>query len=167
MFTGWTQHGDRIVTTNARASQAVSRILVLAALVALASLIECGPVCAQSPTTAWSNGTFNMDVPNIVRRSNIILGQPNLTTTSSMPLGNGDLGAAIWAANGFTAQLNRVDTFPDRKSPGQVTISGLSVMTNAANFSAYLDLYDGTLYESACAGTATIFLIPNAAWRSH
>jgi hypothetical protein len=38
-----------------------------------------------------------------------------------MPLGNGTLGAAVWAANGFIARLNRIDTFPDRKSTGQVT----------------------------------------------
>jgi len=71
--------------------------------------------------------------------------------TDSMPLGNGSLGAAVWAAGGFTAQLNRDDTFPDRKSPGQVTISGLSAITTAANFHAYLDLYDGVLIETGAA----------------
>ena len=39
---------------------------------------------------------------------------------SSMPLGNGQLGAAVWAASGFTAQINRTDTWPTRRSPGQV-----------------------------------------------
>ena len=37
-----------------------------------------------------------------------------------MPLGNGQIGAAVWAADGFTAQINRTDTWPTRRSPGQV-----------------------------------------------
>src|SRR6202000_1370353 len=65
-----------------------------------------------------------------------------------MPLGNGSLGVAAWAANGFTAQLNRSDTMPNRLSPGQVNIPGLSAMTSASNFSGRLDLYNGVLDES-------------------
>src|SRR5258708_15335561 len=127
----------------------------------LALLCLVSPIVASAQTTAWSSGAFNVDVPNVVRRSNIVLGQPNVSPYASMPLGNGSLGAAVWAANGFTAQLNRVDTFPDRKSPGQVTIPGLSAMTNAANFSAYLDLYDGTLYESGGGMSAAIYVTTN------
>jgi hypothetical protein len=41
-------------------------------------------------------------------------------------LGNGSLGVAEWAANGFTAQLNRSDTMPNRLSPGQLNIGGLT-----------------------------------------
>ena len=132
--------------------------LGILATASLLSVLESGPVSAQSATTAWSNGTFKVDVPNVVRRSNIILGQPNLAPTSSMPLGNGDLGAAVWSANGFTAQLNRDDTFPDRKSPGQVTIPGLSALTGAPDFSAHLDLYNGALVESGGGMTATIYV---------
>jgi hypothetical protein len=65
-----------------------------------------------------------------------------------MPLGNGSLGVAAWAANGFTAQLNRSDTMPYRLSPGQVQIPGLSTMTSASNFTGSLDLYNGVLDES-------------------
>jgi hypothetical protein len=72
-------------------------------------------------TTAWQNGSFVVDVPNLVRRSNIVLARPNLAPTQFMALGNGTLGAAVWAANGFTAQLNRIDTFPDRRSRGPLT----------------------------------------------
>ncbi|GIH17509.1 fascin domain-containing protein [Rugosimonospora africana] len=109
-------------------------------------------------TTAWQNGTFVVDAPNVVRRADIVLGQPNASPTQFVPLGNGTLGAAVWSAGGFTAQLNRTDTFPDRKSPGQVTIPGLAAMTGAADFSGYLDLYDGTLHESGGGMTLTAYL---------
>jgi hypothetical protein len=100
-------------------------------------------VAAPATDTAWRNGAFNLDRPNLVRRSNIVLGSPNMQAQQSMPLGNGSLGLAAWAANGFTAQLNRSDTLPDRRSAGQVTIPGLARITGAADFAAHLDLYDG------------------------
>ena len=84
----------------------------------------------------------------MVSRDDIVLGQPNINPTASIPLGNGALGVAAWAANGFTAQLNRSDTMPDRKSPGQVNIPGLSVISHASDFSGRLDLTDGVLEES-------------------
>ena len=77
-----------------------------------------------------------------------MLGAANTAPAQSMPLGNGSLGVAAWAANGFTAQLNRSDTMPYRLSPGQVSIPGLSAMTSASNFSGTLDLYDGVLDET-------------------
>ena len=66
----------------------------------------------------------------------------------SLPLSNGSLGVAAWAAGGFTAQLNRSDTMPYRLSPGQVQIPGLAAMTSASNFTGTLDLYNGVLDES-------------------
>ena len=68
--------------------------------------------------------------------------------SQSLPLGNGSLGVAAWAAGGFTAQLNRSDTMPYRLSPGQVQIPGLAAMTSASNFTGTLDLYNGVLDES-------------------
>jgi len=65
---------------------------------------------------------------------------------------------AAWAANGFTAQLNRGDTFPDRKSPGQIVIPGLSKLSGAADFSGHVDLYDGTLIESGGGMTLTAYV---------
>jgi hypothetical protein len=62
-------------------------------------------------------------------------------------VGNGKLGVAVWAASGLTAQLNRVDTFPKRKSPGWLTIPGLAQLTTAPDFHATLDLYSATLTE--------------------
>src|SRR4051794_37448953 len=84
---------------------------------------------AAGPTTAWSGGKFNVDTANLVRRSNIVLGQAPLQPRQSMDLGNGVFGVAAWAAGGFTAQLNRVDTFPDHRSAGQLVIPGLATMT--------------------------------------
>ena len=106
------------------------------------------PVAAATVTTAWQNGSFSQNVGGIVSRSNVVIGKPNSSATQFLPLGNGSLGVAAWAANGFTAQLNRSDTMPSRLSPGQVNIPGLSAMTSASNFVGYLDLYNGVLHES-------------------
>ncbi|CAG6396702.1 putative Alpha-L-fucosidase [Actinacidiphila cocklensis] len=103
---------------------------------------------AATATTAWQNGSFHVDTPNVVRRSDIVLGAPNNQAAQSLPLGNGSLGVAAWAAGGFTAQLNRADTLPGRKSPGQVQIPGLSKLTGAADFHGTLDLYTGVLTET-------------------
>src|SRR3954447_4031443 len=116
---------------------------------ALAVAVGAGtPAQAATVTTAWQNGAFSENVGAIVSRSNVVLGKPNSSANQFLPLGNGALGVAAWAAGGFTAQLNRSDTMPDRLSPGQVNIPGLSTMTSASNFVGYLDLYNGVLHES-------------------
>ena len=74
---------------------------------------------AAGLTTAWQNGAFSMNTAGVVSRSDVVLGQPNTAPAQFMPLGNGSLGVAAWAADGFTAQLNRSDTMPDRLSPGR------------------------------------------------
>ena len=103
-----------------------------------------GPAAAASgPSTAWSEGRFHVDVPGVVGRSDVVLGQPNPDPLQAMPLGNGGLGAAVWSANALTAQLNRADTLPDRLSPGQLTIPGLAALTGAGDYRGRLDLYDG------------------------
>ncbi|WP_377272914.1 Ig-like domain-containing protein [Peterkaempfera sp. SMS 1(5)a] len=122
-----------------------------ALLAGLAGLVLTNPTAADAATettTAWKGGAFHLDPTGVVSRSDIVLGSPNLDPTASMPLGNGSLGVAAWAAGGFTAQLNRSDTMPDRKSPGQLNIPGLSVISHAADFSGHLDLTDGVLRES-------------------
>ena len=133
---------------------------MLAAAALAAGLVTAGEVNANAApgTTAWHDGTFVVDTSNVVRRSDIVLGRANTGATESMPLGNGQLGAAVWAAGGFTAQLNRVDTFPDRKSPGQVVIPGLARMTSAADYSGRLDLYDGMFHQAGGGMTATTYV---------
>jgi Carbohydrate binding module (family 6) len=115
---------------------------------AVAGAILSRPALAATVTTAWQNGAFSVNPNGVVSRSDIVLGQPNTAATQSLPLGNGSLGVAAWAANGFTAQLNRSDTMPYRLSPGQVNIPGLAAMTSAPDFSGTLDLYNGVLDES-------------------
>jgi hypothetical protein len=87
-----------------------------------------------------------------------VLGRPNTANNQSLPLGNGSLGVAAWAGNGFTAQLNRGDTQPYRLSPGQVQIPGLSALTSASNFAGRLDLYNGVLTESGGGLTMTAWV---------
>jgi hypothetical protein len=105
---------------------------------------------------------FTVDTPNVVRSSNIILSKANVAPDDAMALGNGTLGVAVWAANGFTAQLNRSDTFPDRKALGQVVIPGLAALTGAADFSGHVDLYDAMLLESGGAMSATAYVRADA-----
>ena len=135
------------------------KVLLLLAILAGFIATSGPPLAVAAPgTTAWQNGSFVVDTPNLVRRSDIVLSRPNPAPAESLPLGNGALGAAVWSADGFTAQLNRTDTFPDRKSLGQVVIPGLSRMTGAADFSGRLDLYDGMLRQSGGGMTLTAFV---------
>src|SRR5487761_451122 len=121
--------------------------LTLSSLSVITSSFD-NPAAAATATTAWQNGSFSENVGGVVSRSDIALGEPNTATSQSLPLGNGSLGVAAWAAGGVTAQLNRSDTMPYRLSPGQVQIPGLAAMTSAANFTGTLDLYNGVLNES-------------------
>jgi hypothetical protein len=105
---------------------------------------------------------FSIDTPNVVRESNIVLGKPNANPQDFMPLGNGTLGVAVCAAGGFTAQVNRTDTLPNRQSPGQVTIPGLAALTGASDFKGNVDLYDAKLVESGGGMTATTYVRADA-----
>lgn len=82
-----------------------------------------------------------------VSRSDLAIGQPNVLPTQAVGLGNGELGAALWAADGLTVQLNRIDTLPYRRSPGQVLFPDLKIMTADRAFHGRLRLYDGVLEE--------------------
>ena len=128
----------------------LSGFLAIAAGIAIAVpvAISIQPADAATVTTAWQNGSFSLNPSGVVSESDIVLGVANTASSQSLPLGNGSLGVAAWAANGFTAQLNRSDTMPYRLSPGQVNIPGLSTMTSASNFSGTLDLYNGVLDET-------------------
>ena len=120
----------------------------MVATVVTAALGRAPVASAAADTTAWQNGAFSENPAGScpARMSSSASRTP--PTPQSLPLGNGSLGVAAWAANGFTAQLNRSDTMPSRLSPGQVQIPGLAAMTSASNFSGTLDLYNGVLHES-------------------
>jgi alpha-L-fucosidase 2 len=120
---------------------------------------------AQSATHGTTpvrhGGRFQVDVPGVISRSDVILGRPNLEPGEAMPLGNGRLGVAVWSAEGLTAQLNRNDTLPDRLSPGQVVLPGLSALTGAKNYSGRLDLFRGEFREQGGGLVATAFVEPD------
>jgi hypothetical protein len=124
----------------------------------LIGLVAGTPAAAAAPSTAWIDNQFKVDVPNVVKRANIAIGAPPEQPTQLMPLGNGQMGAAVWAANGFTAQINRTDTWPTRRSPGQVTIPGLQAMTDADDYSASVDLYDAVYRQQGGGMTATTYV---------
>jgi alpha-L-fucosidase 2 len=133
----------------------------------ISSQIAC--LCALLPvagrpaesTTAWHDGQFNVDVPSVVGRSDIILQRPNARPEDAMPLGNGRLGIAIWAADGMTIQLNRADTLPGRLSPGQIVVPGLSRLTSARDYAGRVDLYNGEFTESGNGMSATVSIDPD------
>src|SRR4051794_32112625 len=124
----------------------------------LTSLVVAVPTAQAAPSTAWIGNKFEVDVPNLVRRANIVVGSAPTQAAQLMPLGNGQMGAAVWAAGGFTAQINRTDTWPTRKSPGQVVIPGLAAMTGASDYSASVDLYDAIYRQSGGGMTATTYV---------
>jgi alpha-L-fucosidase 2 len=137
--------------------------------VAILSLSLWNSACAQLPsavhevssaTTAWRDGSFHVDVAGVVGRSDIVLGRANLEAGEALPLGNGRLGVAVWAADGLTAQLNRADTLPERLSPGQVVIPGLAALTQAKDFSGGLDLYNGEVQEQGGGMHAAVYVQP-------
>jgi hypothetical protein len=109
---------------------------------------------------ASQEGRLQVDIPGVIGRSDIVLGRANVESGEAMPLGNGSLGVAVWSAGGFTAQLNRNDTLPDRLSAGQVVIPGLAVLTRAKDYSGRLDLYRGEFREQGGGMTATAFVEP-------
>jgi hypothetical protein len=117
-----------------------------------------GPDATTDGGSGATDPWISFDAASVVSRSNIVLAKPNTMPSQFMPVGNGSLGGAVWAASGITVQLNRVDTFPDRKSPGQVTIPGLSTITGASDFHGTLDLYNATLILSGGGMTARIYI---------
>ena len=113
----------------------------------------------EEATTAWRQGSFHVDRKSVIERSDIILQKPNESPQAAMPLGNGRLGLGVWAQDGYTAQLNRGDTFPLRLSPGQVVVPSLKKLTQASDYSGRLSLYNGEFEEQGGGMTATTYVI--------
>ncbi|MEE3921092.1 RICIN domain-containing protein [Micromonospora sp. BRA006-A] len=84
-------------------------------------------------TTAWQAGRFVVDTPTWYAGPPSCSTGPTPKPASPCRSATGRWAWPAWAANGFTAQLNRNDTLPDRKSPGWVAIPGLSRLTGAAD----------------------------------
>jgi hypothetical protein len=113
---------------------------------------------SSNASTAWHQGSFHIDRKGVIERSDIILQSPNESPKAAMPLGNGRLGLAVWAQEGYTAQLNRADTFPLRLSPGQVVVPGLGKLTKAGDYLGRLSLYDGEFRQSGGGMTAVTYV---------
>jgi hypothetical protein len=137
----------------------VGIVIAAGAVFLVRSLIPAD--AATATDTAWHNGSFNVDRPNLVRRSTIVLGSPNTTAVQSLPMGNGSLGVAAWAAGGFTAQLNAVTPCPIAARPARSRSPAVAI-TGASDFAAHLDLYDGVLTESGSGMTAQIYVRADA-----
>jgi hypothetical protein len=110
------------------------------------------PLEPGAPTTAWREGALRVDTAALLSRSDVALRVAPWRADQAMPLGNGTLGAAVWAADGFTAQLNRGDTFPDLRSAGHLRLPDLMALSSAPDYSGRLDLHDATLVQEG-AGT--------------
>lgn len=115
---------------------------------------------AADGSTALREGRFHVDLRGVIGRSDIVLERPNRDASEAMPLGNGRLGVAVWSADGFTAQLNRADTMPNRLSTGQVVIPELATLTNAKDYAGRLDLFNGEFREQGGGMTATAYVEP-------
>jgi hypothetical protein len=107
---------------------------------------------AHDPTRA------RVDYAGLIGRSDIVLARPNLEPSQAMPLGNGRLGVAVWSANGLTAQLNRVDTLPDRLPLARLVVPGLAHLTGSSDYSGRLDLYNAEFHERGARMSANIYV---------
>jgi len=99
-----------------------------------------------------------VDYAGLIGRSDIVLARPNLQPSQAMPLGNGRLGVAMWSADGLTAQLNRVDTLPDRLPLARVTVPSLASLTTASDYAGRLDLYNAEFHQRGAGVSATAFV---------
>jgi hypothetical protein len=111
-----------------------------------------------SATTAWSNGTLQINQLDWVRHSNIIFNAPyaagETAITDYLPVGNGQIGAPIWADKtaGYVAQIDDDDMILANYRHGRLTIPGLAPMINAPDYHAVLDLATATLTQTGTVG---------------
>ncbi|MGW7684162.1 glycosyl hydrolase family 95 catalytic domain-containing protein [Kribbella sp. NPDC054772] len=126
------------------------------------ALPAVGADADEAETTAWHDGALQADTAGLVSRSDLVQEGPAWQTYQAMPLGNGVLGAAVWAEKGYSAQLNRVDTFPDLKSAGRLVVPGLDSLMRADDYSGRLALYDGQVVQSGGGMTARSYVRADA-----
>lgn len=124
----------------------------------LASGIAAFAHIAGAQSGLGQTNPFPVDRQGLIRRSDLVLQQPNAAPEQAMPLGNGQLGAAVWTADGLTVQLNRGDTFPKRLSSGQLLLPGLARLASAKDFAARLDMYNGEYQATGGGMKVTAYL---------
>lgn len=118
------------------------------------------PAATAAPLGDPTTATASDNVESTVARADIFVGQPNILPRQAMPLGNGRLGVAIWAADGLTLQLNRAETLPGRLSPGEVVFDSLEPMTVDRNFRGRLDVFNGEWQQSGAGLAVDVFVDP-------
>jgi hypothetical protein len=79
---------------------------------------------ADSLTTAWHDGAFAENVGGVVSRSDIVIQQPNVSDAQSLPLGNGSLGVAAWAATGSPRSSTAATRCPTGSRRGRSRFPG-------------------------------------------
>ncbi len=94
----------------------------------------------------------------LAQQARIVLERSNRNAREAMPLGNGSLGAAVWAEDGMTVQLNRADTLPARLSPGQLVLPGLEKLALAADYKGSLNLAAGEFVEQGGGMRAVAYI---------
>jgi len=119
---------------------------------------EAGRTRRAEPESIVPKNGLRVEYPGLIGRSDIVLERPNSEPGQAMPLGNGRLGVAAWSANGLTAQLNRVDTLPDRVPVARLEVPSLASMSGAKDYSGRLDLYNAAFQEHGASEAATIFV---------
>jgi alpha-L-fucosidase 2 len=123
-----------------------------------AGLVSASGQTPSAPKAVHNSKYARVDYAGLIGRSDIVLARPNFEPGQAMPLGNGRLGVAIWSANGLTAQLNRVDTLPDRLPLARIEVPGLASLTGSADYSGRLDLYNAEFHEHGAGMSAKIYV---------
>ena len=85
-------------------------------------------------TTAWQGGHFHIDVPGWSAGQTLFWNGPTSTRRKRCRWATDGWGGC-WSEDGYTAQLNREDTWPSRLSPGHVVLPGLKKLTGASDYS--------------------------------
>ncbi|MFC7495689.1 MULTISPECIES: glycosyl hydrolase family 95 catalytic domain-containing protein [unclassified Nocardioides] len=148
-------------TCSARAAALAALTLISAGLPCLttAAAAAAPPAADRAGTSvAWRGDDLRVDTAKVVARSDLVLEQPAWRDEQSMPLGNGRLGAAVWNRDGFTAQLNRNDTFPSLRTAGRLVVPGLMRLATAGDYRGRVDLYDAELEQRGRGMSATAFV---------
>ncbi len=131
--------------------------MTFACFLALSSIVALPQTSASASSTPAEVRVIAEDATRI-GRSDVRLARPNLEPGQAMPLGNGRLGVAVWSERGLTAQLNRLDTLPDRVPVARVVVPGLAALTAAPDYHGRLDLYRAEFEEQGGSLRATIYV---------
>ena len=125
----------------------------------LTALVAAAPAAQAAPSTAWIGNQFQVDVPNVVKRANIVVGSPPAQPAAADAArqradGRGGVGGE---------RLHRPDqphrhvadaplARPGRRSPAS------QALTSASDYSASVDLYDAVYRQQGGGMTATTYV---------